>query len=282
MITAAKHRTLRTMRERATLRGDAPRSAGQHYFIETEGLHSRLHFHNFYSTFWPQVEGSATAELRVYGADGRFAGSVERELVRFGSLFIEVGDLLAELGRNDTEGTIAMDVRPPAGLEAHLADLPAPEQVEFGSPFWMAYYDGEQNYMYVHAIDKLRGKIFGGDAVLRRVMGGHPPGGSTWRSWRLLDTEGITELQIVVVNHGTATGIATVGVYGADGAALWQRDLAFAPRELHRVVVPREALSTWSEHTEHARIGVDPLLTANGKPYVLLRYEDGPLSLHHG
>ena len=28
--------------------------------------------------------------------------------------------------------------------------------------------------------------------------------------------------------------------------------------------------------------GMDPLLTGNGKPYVLMRYGGGPLSLHHG
>jgi hypothetical protein len=282
MISAVKHRTVRTLRERATRRGAVPRRAGQHYFIEAEGLHSRLHFHNFYSTFWPQVDASATAEVRVYGADGGYAGSVERELPRFGSLFIEVRDVLAELGRDDAEGTVALDVRPPAGLEAHLGDLPAPEQVEFGSPFWMAYYDGEQNYMYVHAIDRLRGKVFGADPVLRRVMGGSPPPGHDWRSWRLLDSEGITELQVVTVNHGTAPGATTVGVYAAGGAPLWQRRLEFGPRQLHRVAVPREELATWPARAEHVRIGVDPLLTANGKPYVLIRYEDGPLSLHHG
>jgi hypothetical protein len=27
---------------------------------------------------------------------------------------------------------------------------------------------------------------------------------------------------------------------------------------------------------------MDPLLTANGKPYVIMRYADGPPSLHHG
>jgi hypothetical protein len=30
------------------------------------------------------------------------------------------------------------------------------------------------------------------------------------------------------------------------------------------------------------RIGLDPLLTTNGKPYVIMRYGGGPLSLHHG
>ena len=36
------------------------------------------------------------------------------------------------------------------------------------------------------------------------------------------------------------------------------------------------------ERPRHLRIGLDPLLTANGKPYVLMRYGDGPLSIHHG
>jgi hypothetical protein len=30
------------------------------------------------------------------------------------------------------------------------------------------------------------------------------------------------------------------------------------------------------------QLGIDPLPTLNGKPYVLMRYGNGPLSLHHG
>jgi hypothetical protein len=30
------------------------------------------------------------------------------------------------------------------------------------------------------------------------------------------------------------------------------------------------------------RLEVDGLLTENGKPYVMVRYGDGPFSLHHG
>ena len=45
------------------------------------------------------------------------------------------------------------------------------------------------------------------------------------------------------------------------------------------VRVPAADLRSWPvRHPEirHARIGLDPLLTANGKPYVIMRYADGP------
>jgi hypothetical protein len=58
-----------------------------------------------------------------------------------------------------------------------------------------------------------------------------------------------------------------------------------APGELERVRVSAEELATWPvRHPEipHVRIGLEPLLTGNGKPYVIMRYADGPPSLHHG
>ena len=63
---------------------------------------------------------------------------------------------------------------------------------------------------------------------------------------------------------------------------LFEQTLSFPARGLHRVQVPREQVA--SLHAGHAqvRVALDPLLTGNGKPYVLMRYDSGPLSLHHG
>lgn len=111
------------------------------------------------------------------------------------------------------------------------------------------------------------------------------PGGS-WLSWRLLDVEGLSDLQVVATNSSPEPRSTTVGIYSADGeVALYEQELDFAPRQLRRLRVPAEELAEWPRrHPElaYVRIGMAPLMTANGKPYVLMRYGDGPLSVRHG
>ena len=68
-------------------------------------------------------------------------------------------------------------------------------------------------------------------------------------------------------------------------AKVLEHKLDFAPRQLHRVRFPAKALGEALHDLPPGtllRIGLDPLLTGNGKPYVLMRYDQGPLSLHHG
>jgi hypothetical protein len=115
---------------------------------------------------------------------------------------------------------------------------------------------------------------------------GGVPRGERWRSWRLLDREGLSELQIVVINHSPSTGQTRAGVYsGDDRTTLFERELVLGPHQLERVKIDRAEVTSWAErgsNVSHLRIGLDPLLTGNGKPYVLMRYDDGPLSIHHG
>jgi hypothetical protein len=285
-MTALRERLGAKARERATLAGRPPRSAYQHYFIESDGLHSRVHLQNFWSTFWPQVDEPAVAHVQLFGADGTRLGQLDRPVGRFSSLFLEVRDLLAELGADAAEGTVAIDLEPPAGVRREFGDVPKPESVEVKTPFWMAYYDAGENYMYVHSIEQLHGESYGAPSLLTRSMDRHIPEGETWRSWRLLEVEDLSELQIVAINHAPTPRATTVGVYPANaGEALFETRLEFAPRQLHRVRVPADALAGWRDRVSEvplARVGLDPLLTGNGKPYVLMRYGDGPLSLHHG
>jgi hypothetical protein len=63
---------------------------------------------------------------------------------------------------------------------------------------------------------------------------------------------------------------------------LFEQTLEFPSHGLHRVRVPDVEVATWKDRTPHIRVGLDPLLTGNGKPYVLMRSAGGPLSLHHG
>ena len=273
-------------RARAVRTGRPPRGAYEHYFIESEGIHSRIHLQNFWSTFWPQVDESATAHVFAFDAYGTPLGQVERELPRFNSLFLEIRDLLAELGAEAAEGTVAVDLEPPQGVRTHFHELPQPEAIEIKTPFWMAYYDGSENFMYVHSIEMLHGETFGAPRLLKRSIDANVPEGAPWRSWRLLDVDQLRELQIVAINHSPKPRTSTVGVYPANAEeALWSDRFDFAPRQLRRVHVPAEVIAGWRERVSElpfARVGLDPLMTGNGKPYVLVRYADGPLSLHHG
>ena len=172
-------------------------------------------------------------------------------------------------------------------MRKRFDELPRPEVVEINTPYWMAYYDDGENYMYVHSIEKLGGEIFGTtkpvEWQVNRASASVKNEG--WRSWRLLESEGLTELQVVAINHGLTPGSATVGVYTPDDQAVVERTLDFSPRQLHRVRFARDDIAEGLDRlggSRQLRIGLDPLLTGNGKPYVLMRYDDGPLSLHHG
>jgi hypothetical protein len=280
-----KEKVFLDLYEREVRAGRVPRRSYAHYFIEDGGLHSRIHLQNFYSTFWPDADVAATAHVRAFDATGREIATTDVELPRFGSMFLEIGDLLA---RGDTdgvrEGSVAVDLEPPEELRERFAELPSPDSVHINTPFWMAYYDGDENYMYVHSIEVLGGEVAGASAALRWHLGRAPSTREAWRSWRLLDVEALDELQLVVMNHDTRAGETAVAVHAAGGETLWQQRVTLAPRALQRVRVAPEEIARWraEQLAEHVRIGLDPLLTANGKPYVIMRYGGGPLSLHHG
>lgn len=272
-------------RARAARGGKAPRNAYTHYFIEDEGLHSRLHLQNFWSTFWPQVEAPAMAHIQAFAADGTPLGQVDRGVDRFSAIFLEVRDILAEMGAEEPEGTVAVDLEPPRGVRDEFGELPQPGAIEIKSPFWMAYYDSDENYMYVHSIEILQGETFGAPRWIRRSRRSVPIG-EAWRSWRLIEVENLADLQLVVINASPTARATTAGVYPANSPEpFWTQALELEPHQLHRVRVPAEQLADWRGRVGEvplARVGLNPLLTPNGKPYVLLRYADGPLSLHHG
>jgi hypothetical protein len=263
--------------------GRIPRVAFQHYFIEADGLHSRIMLQNYWSTFWPNVKQPVTARIDVYGPDGTKIGHEERTLPPFGSLFLEVRELLAGIGSSASEGSVTIDLEPPdeAARELGAFPLPEPWALRISTPFWMAYYDQDENYMYVHSIDRHVGKFFGVPApvgwMLSRRFGVI---GTSWRGGRLLDPENVRELQIVTVNHGNHQRTAKIGVVDAESDdPVWFSEESLAPHALVRLRVPTDVVAT---HGRRIRLAVDPLPTLNGKPYVLMRYGKGPLSLHHG
>jgi hypothetical protein len=285
-VARTRARAAHGVMSRASRAGRTPRRAYTHYFIECEGLHSRIHLQNFYSTFWPQVRETAVARILVHDAAGRLQGSTRRDLSPFGCLFLEARELLAEIGSDASEGTVAIDLEPPAGVRAQLHELPSIEQAEIKTPFWMAYYDAGEDYMYVHSIDMRAGEVFGAPRLLTWSLTRDVAPGERWHSWRLLEAERLTELQVVCINHSPEARSTVMGVFTPDASrALYRHPLDLGPRALARVRVPSELLASWAARhleTPHLRVGLDPLLTANGKPYVIMRYADGPLSLHHG
>ena len=283
-MPALRERIVTAAHQRAVSAGKVPRRSYAHYFIEADGLHSRLHLQNYYSTFWPGVDESAVAHVTAFGSDGTRLGTTDVELPRFGSLFLEARDLLERLGADASEGLVAVDLEPPAGVRGRLSDLPSPDTALINTPFWMAYYDATENYMYVHSIEMLGGEVHGTTVPLTWHLKRAAVQRESWRSWRLLDVELLDEIQVVAVNHGTIAGDTTVGIYDAAGGALWEQELHLVPREVRRVRVPEQEIAAWRSkgRTDQVRIGLDPLLTTNGKPYVIMRYGGGPLSLHHG
>src|SRR5262249_51207113 len=160
----------------------------------------------------------------------------------------EVRDLLGELAAESAEGTVAIDLEPPNGVRGQFTDLPQPESIEIKTPFWMAYYDADENFMYVHSIEMLHGQTFGAPRLLKRSIDAPAPEGAAGPSWRLLETDRLSELQLVVINPSPEQRSSTVGVYPAnDERPVWSTRLSFAPRQLHRVSVPAEVIAQWRD-----------------------------------
>ena len=78
-------------------------------------------------------------------------------------------------------------------------------------------------------------------------------------------------------------GRSTIGLYEAETATpIHETTRDFEPGQLHRVRIPGDEIAASAGSARLGRIGMSPLLTDNGKPYVIMRYGDGPLSIHHG
>ena len=97
-------------------------------------------------------------------------------------------------------------------------------------------------------------------------------------------SRGSPELQVVAINHRPLAGLDDGRRLPTadDQLTFFEEEIELQPKGLRRVQLPPQEIAGWPERPEHVRIGLDPLLTANGKPYVLMRYSGGPLSIHHG
>lgn len=285
---AVRFKARKELKSRLVARGRVPRYAYRHYYIEDDGLRTRIHMQNFYSTMWPHLDEEVRVRVEAFDPAGSSLGHRSYELQPFGGLFLEVRELLDALGASSSEGTILLDAEPPTRVLADLTSFPLPDQWELamGTPFWMAYYDADENYMYVHSISPEMGAFHGVPRPLGKLlMEGANEQLGAWRAGRLLDAAGLAELQIVLVNHSDGKRNPTVGLYDADGdAVVWSSAASLGPHEVKRLRVPVAELDSFraAKRDGRFRVGVSPMPTSNGKPYLLMRYGDGPLSLHHG
>lgn len=273
----------RGLYKRAASSGFVPRRPFAHYYLNTEGIKSRIHLQNFYSSFWPDINESALATIKIYDRDGSLTHNVKREIEPFGQMYLEMEEFADSSGTR-AEGMVFVDLEPGQKIKKMFTNLPELQRVEIRTPFWMSYRDEHENYMYVHSISTVDGEVKGAippiDWALSRSVVDRP----SWKSWRLLDVQLLEGLQVVAMNHSQANGESTLGIYGDKGEQLWSESISLSPRQVKRVRVPGELISEWklNHSSEHVRIGMDPLLSSNGKPYIVMKYAGGPLSLHHG
>ena len=279
---AKENKALQRLRGASLKQGYVPRYAFAHYFIDTEGIRSRLHIQNYYSLFFPDVPREAKATVWLHSSSGRLLVKKAFTIPPFGQLYLELEDLMGE--RIENEGMVYVDLAPPRDVRPLLGLLPRLDDLVSQTPFWVSYRDSAQNYMYVHSIETFKGRVFGAIWPLSYILSKSHFEAEPWKSWRLLDLQLLEELQIVVMNHGNKPGRGRVQIFDDHANEIWKSEFSLTTRQVQRVVLPREVIEEWRSTgiTENIRVGVDPLLTPNGKPYVLMRYGKGPKSIHHG
>lgn len=282
LSTLSQNSVVRGAYDKVLSSGFVPRRAFAHYFMNTEGIRSRAHLQNFYSTFFPLTLTDATAHVSLFNKDGSLLAKKDFTVPPFGQLYLEVADIVGH--DVDMEGMIYIDFEPPAVIRKQLKTIPAIQQLTVQTPFWVSYRDPDDNYMYVHSIESFRGKVWGAVWPLQQLMAKVAPDRPTWQSWRLLDVALLDELQVVVMNHSHVPGTTTVSIVDDQGATKWSQEVTLTSRQVARVKVPEAEILKWKAEVDPGtvRIALDPILTGNGKPYVIMRYGGGPWSLHHG
>ena len=266
----------------ATKLGYVPRRPFAHYYLNAEGIKSRIHLQNFYSSFCPEVNEAATATFTVFDRSGRQTHRFSRELVPFGQIYLEMDEYSND--ESSSEGMVFVDLEPGPAVKKKFSKLPNPEEVSIATPFWMSYRDEDENYMYVHSISTVEGEVKGGITPINWKLSRNQSARPTWKSWRLLDVQLLDDLQVVAMNHSNLSGDAKISVFADNGDVLWSEKVSLATKQVERLRVPQELIAYWKHEriSDHIRIGMDPLLSSNGKPYIVMKYAGGPLSLHHG
>lgn len=258
-----------------------PRRGYAHCFIEADGVHSRLHLHHFYSLFLPDLTEPVDAHIHVFSEAGKALGVVTRRLTPFSSLTLPMSEVLSELGTSAALGTVALDIEPGIGYSRRLVEL-GPQSAMAQSPFWMGYYGDDGSVAYIHSIDQHFGTVFGIGRIGSIAFRAHWHRGGDWASKRLIDAQGLRQADAYLVNHSTAAGRPTVRwLAHPEKTILSEHTETVRAHGAIRVSVTADDLARAAGTVDKLRLEVDGLLTSNGKPYVMVRYGNGPFSLHH-
>ena len=271
--------------------GFFPRNPYAHYFLHDGVITSTVHIHNFYSVFFPDLNSSIAGRAWFHNSTGKLVHRKNFTLSPFGQVYLSAADILNP--HELLEGMVYVDLKPSKEIRKKLSTLPGSEDMRSQVPFWVSYVDDDQNFMYVHSIENYKGKTFGWhwpistfslqSFWLKRAKETiHDD--ISWKSWRILEVTLLSELEILVINHSSKKGKCQVQIWGDHDAALWSQSISLKKRESRRVKVPAALIKEWSELqiTQDIRVGIQGMITPNGKPYVLMRYGQGPRSLHHG
>ena len=196
---------------------------------------------------------------------GRELGTVEREVPRFGSAFIEMRELLAELGASDGRGD--RGGRPRAvGRREERARATSRDRSRPRSTRRTGWRTTTRRELHVRALDRQarrrRLRHHKADRVDAQPRSGDE--GERWRSWRLLELDRLSEIQVVAINHSPRPGRTMVGVYASDGRRARRPSERSSSRRASCRARPRarrRARRGRAPPGPSARIGLDPLLT---------------------
>lgn len=243
VISATGKSLLSILRRISIEREYVPRFAFAHFFLDADGIRSRLHIQNYYSFFFPDVPRTAEATVWLHSSNGRLLAKKLFNIPPFGQLYVELEDLLGR--RIENEGMIYVDLAPPRDVRPLVGRLLRVEDLVSQTPFWVSYRDENENYMYVHSIDTFKGRVFGALWPLSLIFTRSRFNREAWKSWRLLDPRLLEELEIVVMNHGHKTGSGSIQIFDGHSNELWRDSFSLVSRQSSRIAVPRAKLDEW-------------------------------------
>jgi len=264
------------LRRSVVMLGTTPRVAYMHYWTLREGADSLVAFHNYFSLLDPHARGPCHADLRVYDADGRTLATTGIDVPARGCAQVSVRSLLpAAVAAIQTEGSLELDVLPPGDF-THERNVAGAFEVS-AARFFMLYRSPAGMLATSHCIEKSQ-TYRGLPSPLAGLLTTRERRVPAWRCKRPIATRGLQEVRVVVVNYAESSGRLHVALrMGAGGPVV---------AEARRTVPPRGLLTL--EHrqgdepaAEFYTLHSEGLPTPNGKPYLWVRYGDGPAAMHH-
>jgi len=256
--------------------GGTPRVAYMHYWTLREEADSLVTFHNYFSLLDPAARGPCHADLRLYDAAGRTLASRGLDVPARGCAQVSVRALLRTAGAppDALEGSVELDVLPPEDF-SHERNETGSFEVS-AARFFMIYRSPAGMMATAHCLEKTA-TYRGLPSPFAGLLKVHARRPGAWCCKRPISARNLSEVRAVAVNYADEPRALHL--------ALWAGAHGEIVAEAHRVVAPRGVLALEYRgvradapfYTLHS----DALPTPNGKPYLWVRYGDGPMATHH-